>query len=89
SPDWHWDFRFADGFVGVEGAEFEAYYTKLGDEQFSGVITASTIDGCSTQSVNVTKEIDGIVYACFMLYNQNLKTLDIAYTNEPSIYENN
>ncbi len=89
SPSWHWDFRFTDGFIGVEETEFEAYYNKLGEEGFSGVITTATIDGCATISVNVTKEIGGVVFAAFLLYNQNLKTLDIAYTNEPSIYENN
>ncbi len=87
SPRWHWDFRFTDGFIGVEQSEFEAYYKQLDKMEFSGVISTATVDGCSTFSVDVEKEIDGIKYCVFMLYNQSLKTLDIAYTNDPSIYE--
>ncbi len=87
SPRWHWDFRFTDGFVGVEEAEFEAYYNLLGEEGFSGIISTSTVDGCSTISVDTIKKVNEKNYCVFLLYNQTLKTLDIAYTNDPTIYE--
>lgn len=89
SPYWHWSFRFADGFVGVSHDEFEAYYTLLGEMDFSGVITSSTVDGCNILSVDVEKTIGDYTYGVYMLFNQSLRTLDIVYTNNPSlVYDN-
>lgn len=85
SPYWHWSFRFSDGFVGVTYEEFEAYYTLLGEMDFSGVITSSTVDGCNILSVDVEKTIDGYTYGAYMLFNQSLRTLDVVYTNDPSL----
>ena len=83
---WHWDFRFNDAFIGVEESEFEAYYNKLGDEGFSGTIYTENTDGCNFIEANVEKEINGQMYYAYLLYNQTLKRLDIAYTNDSTIY---
>lgn len=85
-PVWHWEFRFEHGFIGVEQTEFENYYNKLGKENFSGSISNSTLDGTTAITVDLTKEIDGNSFGVFMLYNQTLKTLDIAYTNDSSLF---
>jgi len=87
-PFWHWEFRFSNGFVGVTLEEFEAYYELLGEMDFSGVISAATVDGCDIISVDVEKKIGDTEYVCHLLYNQTLRTLDAAYSNDPSIYEN-
>lgn len=85
---WYWEYRFSNCFVGVTLEEFEAYYKALGDMDFSGVITSSNIDGCDIISVDVTKVTDNDTIAVYMLFNQTLRTLDIAYTNDPSLYTN-
>lgn len=87
-PYWHWEFRFSNSFVGVSLEEFEAYYETLGEMDFSGVISGATVDGCDMISVDVEKKIGNTVYVCHLLYNQTLRTLDAAYSNDPSIYEN-
>lgn len=84
---WHWEFRFSNRFVGVTLEEFEAYYETLGEMGFSGVISAATVDGCDMLSVDVEKKIDDTEYVCYLLYNQTLRTLDAAYSNDPLIYE--
>lgn len=83
---WYWEYRFSNGFVGVTYEEFKAYYEALGEMDFSGVITSSVVDGCDTISVDVTKVIGEDTYAVYILFNQTLRTLDIAYTNDPSLY---
>lgn len=83
---WYWEYRFSDCFVGVTLDEYEAYYTTLGEMGFSGVISNATVDGCNIISVDVTKVIGDDTYAVYMLFNQTLRTLDIAYTNDPSLY---
>lgn len=86
SPYWHWDFRFSNGFIGVEQSEFEDYYNLLVEEEFSGAIANTTVDGTSVITVDLIKESGEYSYGVFMVYNQTLKTLDIAYTNDSSIY---
>ncbi|MBQ2847703.1 MAG: hypothetical protein IJE74_05545 [Clostridia bacterium] len=81
-PAWHWEFRFSNGFVGVERAEFEEYFFEIEAEGFEGILSTSTVDGFTVMSGDLTKDNYGV----FMLYNTNLKTLDIAYTNDTSIY---
>lgn len=85
---WHWEFRFSNGFSGVTLEEFEAYYELLGDMGFSGVISSATVDGCDMLSVDVEKKIGNVEYVCHLLYNQTLRTLDAAYSNDPTIYDN-
>ena len=81
-PAWHWEFRFSNGFVGVEQAEFEEYFYRVENEGFDGVISTTIIDGFTVMSGDLIKDNFGV----FMLYNINLKTLDIVYTNDTSIY---
>lgn len=85
---WHWEFRFSNTFVGVSLEEFQAYYELLGEMDFSGVISGATVDGCDIISVDVEKKIGDTEYVCHLLYNQTLRTLDAAYSNDPTIYEN-
>ncbi len=85
APKWHWDFRFKNGFIGVTLDEFEDYYKTLGYADFSGVVTQDIVDGCNIMMVDVTKVIDGTTYGVYMLFNQTIRTLDIVYTNEPSL----
>lgn len=86
-PYWHWEFRFSNCFIGVSLEEFESYYETLGEMGFSGVISAATVDGCDMLSVDVEKKIGDTEYVCHLLYNQTLRTLDAAYSNDPVIYE--
>ncbi len=83
---WYWEYRFSKCFVGVTLEEFENYYETLGEMDFSGVISNATVDGCNMLSVDVTKTIGNNTYAVYMLFNQTLRTLDIAYTNDTSLY---
>ena len=85
---WYWEYRFSNCFVGVTLEEFESYYETLGEMGFSGVISSSTVDGCDMISVDVTKVIGEDTYAVYMLFNQTFRTLDIAYTNDPTLYGN-
>lgn len=87
APFWHWEFRFDEGFIGVEEKEFNEYCEALGKAGFAGPVVASTVDGCNVTSVDVVKTIDGISYCAYLLYNPSLKTLDIAYANNPEIYK--
>ncbi len=86
APSWHWDFRFSNGFVGVEQVEFEEYFYALEKLGYEGTISTNTIDGFSVMSGDMIKSAPEGDYGVFMLYNINLKTLDIAYTNDASIY---
>ncbi|MBQ3045405.1 MAG: hypothetical protein IJD49_05610 [Clostridia bacterium] len=86
SEYWYWEYRFSNCFVGVSLEDFENYYETLGEMDFSGVISTATVDGCNTMSVDVTKTIGNNTYAVYMLFNQTLRTLDIAYTNDTSLY---
>lgn len=86
APSWHWEFRFSNGFVGVEQEEFEKYFYDFEPAGFTGVLSSSTVDGCSVITGDLTKSTAEGVYGVFMVYNVNLKTLDIAYTNDASIY---
>lgn len=86
APSWHWEFRFSNGFVGVEQEEFEKYFYSFESEGYKGILTADTVDGCSVIMGDLVKSVTEGDYGIFMLYNTNLKTLDIAYTNDASIY---
>lgn len=85
-PAWHWEFRFSNGFVGVEQMEFEEYFYKVEDEGYKAVLSTNTVDGFTVMTGDLIKETAEGSYGVFMLYNVNLKTLDIAYTNDASIY---
>lgn len=85
---WHWEYRFSKSYVGVSLDEFEAYYETLGEMGFSGVISAALVDGCDILSVDVEKKIGDTTYVAHLLFNQTTKTLDLAFSNDPSIYEN-
>ncbi len=88
-PYWFWQHRFSNSFVGVSYEEFEAYREALEKREFSGVIKASTVDGCNMLSMDVTKTADDETYAVLLLFNQTLKTLDIVYTNNPDLFMSN
>lgn len=85
---WHWEYRFSKGYVGVSLEEFESYYETLGEMGFSGVISAALVDGCDMLSVDVEKTVGNTTYVAHLLFNQTTKTLDMAFSNDPSIYEN-
>lgn len=86
SPVWHWDFRFSNGFVGVEQVEFEKYFHEIEALGYEGTISTNSVDGFSVMSGDLVKSTVEGEYGVFMLYNVNLKTLDIAYTNDSSVY---
>ena len=86
APSWHWEFRFANGFVGVEQVDFEKYFYSFENEGYQGILTADTVDGSSVISADLIFSAAEGDYGVFMVYNKDLKTLDIAYTNDASIY---
>ncbi len=86
--NWHWEYRFSKSYVGVSLDEFKAYYETLGEMGFSGVISAALVDGCDMLSVDVEKTIGDTTYVAHLLFNQTTKMLDLAFSNDPSIYEN-
>lgn len=86
APAWHWEFRFENGFVGVEPEEVNDYFYSFEKEGYQGVLTEDTIDGCKVIMGDLIKNAAEGDYGVFMLYNSTLKTLDIAYTNDASIY---
>lgn len=85
-PEWHWEFRFSNGFVGVEQAEFEKYFYEIEDMGYKAILATSNIDECTVMTGDLIKETTEGTYGVFMVYNVNFKTLDIAYTNDASIY---
>ena len=88
APSWHWEFRFANGFVGVEREEFEKYFYSFEPLGYKGVMLYDTIDGSNVMTADlILSAVEGD-YGVFMIYNSDLKTLDIAYTNDASIYTN-
>lgn len=89
APSWHWEFRFANGFVGVEKQEAIDYIYSFEAEGFQGILNEKTIDGCQVITADLTKSVTEGEYGVFMIYNISLKTLDIAYTNDSSIYIKN
>lgn len=86
-PAWHWEFRFSNAFIGVEQVEFEKYFYDIESAlNCEAALTTHTVDGCSVMCGDlIINTIEGD-YGIFMVYNHNLKTLDIAYTNDASIY---
>ena len=85
-PAWHWEFRFSNGFVGVEQVEFEKYFYDIEGSGYKGVLATNTLDGLTVMTGDLIKETAEGTYGVFMIYNINLKTLDITYTNDASIY---
>ncbi len=83
---WHWEFCFSNGFVGVTYEEFEAYYMALSEAGFVGVVDNETLDGCNVLTLDMTKTTEDGEYGAFILFNQTLRTLDVAYTNDLSLY---
>ena len=88
APSWHWEFRFANGFVGVEREEFEKYFYSFEPLGYQGIMLADTIDGSNVITADLILSATEGDYGVFMIYNSDLKTLDIAYTNDASIYTN-
>ena len=84
--EWYWEFRFDNGFIGVEKSEFEDYFYLLEDEGFDVIMVTSVVDGFTVITGNAVKDVNGTEFAALMLYNTHLKTLDIAYTNNASFY---
>ncbi len=85
-PSWHWEFRFSNAFIGIDQVEFEKYFYDIEDMGYKGVLGTDTIDGCTIMCGDLVRETVEGTYGVFMIYNLNLKTLDIAYTNDASIY---
>lgn len=85
-PAWHWEFRFSNAFIGVDQVEFEKYFYDIESTGYKGVISTNTVDGCTVMCGDLIKSTAEGDYGVFMIYNLNLKTLDIAYTNNASIY---
>lgn len=88
-PEWHWEFRFSNGFIGVEQVDFERYFYDIESAGCEATLSTHTVDGCTVMSGDLIKRTNECDYGVFMLYNINLKTLDIAYTNTASIYTEN
>lgn len=87
--EWHWEFRFSNGFIGVEQVDFERYFYDIESAGCEATLATHTIDGCTVMSGDLIKRTTEGDYGVFMIYNVNLKTLDIAYTNTASIYTDN
>lgn len=85
-PAWHWEFRFSNAFIGVEQVEFEKYFYDIEKSGYKGVLMTDSVDGCNVMYGDLIKETAEGTYGIFMIYNHNFKTLDIAYTNDASIY---
>ncbi len=85
TPYWHWDFRFSNGFVGVEQKDFEKYFHDIEATGYEGTITSLTVDGMSVFSGDLIKKTGVTDFGVFMLYNTVLKTLDISYTNNTEL----
>lgn len=88
-PAWHWEFRFSNAFIGVEQVEFEKYFYDIEKSGYKGVLSTDSADGCTVMYGDLIKETAEGTYGIFMIYNLNFKTLDIAYTNDASIYTEN
>lgn len=85
-PGWHWEFRFSNGFIGVDQVDFERYFYDIESAGCQASLTTHTVDGCTVMCGDLIKRSTEGDYGVFMVYNLNLKTLDIAYTNDASIY---
>lgn len=85
-PGWHWEFRFSNAFVGVDQVDFERYFYDIESAGCKSTLSTHTVDGCTVMCGDLIKETVEGDYGVFMVYNLNLKTLDIAYTNDASIY---
>ncbi len=85
---WSWDFGFENAFVGVTENTLEAYVNELINADFAGASTTGTTDGCTVITYDLIKEIGDKTYGVFIVYNQILKTMDIVYTNDISLYVN-
>lgn len=83
---WHLEFRYSNCFVGVLKKDAEEYFAKLENAGFTKKLQVLSIDGCDITAADFTKNVNGFSYGVFTMYNQNLKTFDIAYTNNSDIY---
>lgn len=83
---WYWDFGYEDAFIGVTMDEISAYENKLVKAGFGGECSTSVVDGCTVISYDLYKTVGENRYAVFVAYNQILKTLDIVYTNDASLF---
>ncbi|MBR3817771.1 MAG: hypothetical protein IKJ41_01330 [Clostridia bacterium] len=89
AQSWAWDFGFENAFVGVTEEDLENYVNDLVNAEFAGKSTTSVTDGCTVISYDLVKEIGDKTYGVFIAYNQILKTMDIAYTNNIYLYVQN
>ena len=83
---WYWDFGYEDAFIGVTMDEISAYENKLVEAGFGGDCSTTVVDGCTVISYDLYKMVGNKRYAVFVAYNQTLKTLDIVYTNDASLF---
>lgn len=83
---WYWDFGYEDAFIGVTMDEISAYENALVDAGFGGDCSTSVVDGCTVISYDLYKTVGDKRYAVFVAYNQILKSLDIVYTNDASLF---
>ena len=83
---WYWDFGYEDAFIGVSMDEITAYENALVKAGFGGECSTSVVDGCTVISYDLYKTVGDKRHAVFVAYNQILKTLDIVYTNDASLF---
>ena len=88
AESWSWDFGFENAFVGVSENEVDAYVDELINAEFSGLSATNITDGCTVVTYDLIKETGDTTYGVFIAYNQILKTMDIVYTNDISLYVN-
>ncbi len=86
AKSWTWDFGFERAFVGVTEEELEDYVDLLVNAEFAGQSATSVTDGCTVISYDLIKETEDRIYGVFIAYNQILKTLDILYTNDATLF---
>lgn len=74
---WQWHFRYDNAFMGVSQGDFESYIRKLEEAGFSGAMAMADVDGCDVINAEIAKDD----FVILITYNQNLKTMDIIYSN--------
>ena len=76
-----WQIFFAHGnaFTGVSHAQFDSYVKQLIKQGFKGTVVNERLDGCSAYLFDGINTEKGVYTS--MIYNENLMSLDIVYTN--------
>ncbi len=83
---WYLDYGYEHAFIGVTMDQVSQYENKLVEAGFGGNCSTSVVDGCTVISYDLFKPVGDKMYAVFVAYNQTIKTLDIVYTNDSSLF---